>query len=253
MSTSLPLKNKTVLITRPLHLADSLLKRITDAGGIAYHYPVIRICDVEESEALNSILNNLLSFDIAIFISPTAVHKTLEKIHVLPEKLILAVIGSSTESTLNKYGYQAQIVPDDFNSESLLQHPTFQSENVDNKSIVIFRGVGGREFLGDQLIQRGAKLTYAEIYRREKNSLAPLTSDQLASIDVITVSSNEGLQNLFDLTDIEAKSLLLNKPIIVPGSRAHDLAVHFGFTSITQALNATDDAYMQTLTDSFSI
>lgn len=252
MSTSLPLKNKTVLITRPQHLADSLLKRITDAGGIANHYPVIRISDIEDSEALNSILNNLSSFDIAIFISPTAVHKALEKIHTLPDKLILAVIGSSTEVALNKYGYQAQIIPDDFNSESLLQHTAFQSENIENKSIVIFRGVGGRELLGDQLIQRGAKLTYAEIYRREKNSLAPLTSGQLADIDVLTVSSNEALQNLIDLTDIEAKPILLNIPIIVPSSRAHNLAVQFGFTTIIQARNATDDAFIQALTDGFS-
>lgn len=250
MSSCLPLQNKTILITRPEALAGPLLQRIKDAGGIAQHYPVIRISDIEESTDLNSIINNLSTFDIAIFISPTAVQKTLDKINTLPEQLTLAVIGRSTDAMLKRQGYQAKIIPDDFNSESLLQHPSLQQDKIVDKSIVIFRGIGGRDLLSSTLTQRGAKVTYAEIYRREKNPLTSLNHEQLARLDALTVTSNEGLQNLFDLTD--DKSSLTDLPIIVPGDRAQQLAQKLGFSHIIQASNATDDACLETLIKYFS-
>lgn len=252
MNSNLPLVNKTVLITRPDQLANSLKHRITDAGGTAKQYPVIKITAVEDSQALRSITDNLSQFDIGIFISPTAVTKTLEKIKLLPENLMIAVIGSSTEAMLSKHGYQVQIVPDEFNTESLLQHSSLQKNNITDKKIVIFRGLGGRDLLGNTLIQRGANVTYAETYRREKNQLESLNQDQFEKIDVVAVTSNQGLQYLFDLTDDTFKSLLIALPIIVPGVRAHKLAAQLGFNHIIQANNATDDACMQALINEFS-
>ncbi|MDH5388675.1 MAG: uroporphyrinogen-III synthase [Gammaproteobacteria bacterium] len=247
MSTKLPLENISVLITRPESLANSLKQLITKAGGTAILYPVIKITPIDDSLSLRSITDNLSKFDIAIFISPTAVSITLEKIKSLPENLKLAVIGSSTETMLKKYGYQAQIIPAEFTTESLLQHLSFQQPNVATKEIIIFRGEGGRELLGNTLIQRGANITYAETYRREKNQLGSLNHDQLNHIDVLTVTSNEGLQNLFDLTDSESKTMLINLPLIVPGDRAHRLATQLGFKKIIQASNATDDACIQAI------
>jgi len=79
MSTPLPLNNKTILVTRPDDLAEPLLQRITQAGGSAIHYPVIRICGIYESRVLTSVINHISDFDIAIFISPTAVKKRWPK------------------------------------------------------------------------------------------------------------------------------------------------------------------------------
>ena len=237
MSTDLPLENKTILITRPEGLANSLLQRIKDLGGTALHYPVIRITNVEESDTLNFIINNLPIFDIAIFISPTAVIKTLEIIKTLPKNIEIAVIGRSTQTMLNKQGYSVQMVPDDFNTESL----------------IIFRGVGGRDLLADTLKQRGAEVAYAETYQRTINSLPSLSEDEINSIDVLSITSNEGLQNLYDLTDDSSKTKLTSLALIVPGSRAFKLAQSLGFKDIVLANNASDDAYLDAISDHFSI
>ena len=252
MSSPLPLKNKTILITRPEGLAEPLIQRINDSGGSALHYPVIRIIDVEESEHLTSIINNLSSFDLAIFISPTAVIKTLDKIKTLPDNIKLAVIGRSTESMLKKYGFHAQIVPADFNTESLLQHPDLQQEKIIDKSIVIFRGIGGRDLLADSLKSRGANVSYAETYQREKNPLSSLTQDEINSIDILSITSNQGLQNLFDLTDDHVKSRLTALPLVVPGVRAHKLASQLGFQIIIQAHNASDEACLSAISQYFT-
>ncbi|MDH5764465.1 MAG: uroporphyrinogen-III synthase [Gammaproteobacteria bacterium] len=252
MSPVPPLKNITILVTRPEGSADHLLQSITDAGGTALHYPVIRIDDIDNDGHLNKIIASLTSFNIAIFISPTAVKKTLSRIRSLPTSLTLAAIGKTTASILTMSGYKTVIVPDDFNTESLLEHQAFQAENIANKSIVIFRGVGGRELLGDTLSQRGATVVYAETYQRTQNSLDSLTATQLSSIDALTISSNEVLQALFDLTDNSLKPLLTSISVVVPGERSFKLASELGFKSIIKSQNATDEACIQALINHFS-
>ena len=105
--------------------------------------------------------------------------------------------------------------------------------------------------LGDTLVSRGARVTYAETYRRESNdSLPGLSTDQLQSLDVLTVTSNEGLQNLYDLT--QHRGLLLDIPLLVPGKRSLELARNLGFSHIIVADNATDDACIRALEQYFS-
>ncbi|MDH3343069.1 MAG: uroporphyrinogen-III synthase [Gammaproteobacteria bacterium] len=231
-------------------MAASLIQHLNQAGATAQHYPVIHISSIDHSDNLDFILNNLSNYDIAIFISPTAVQQTLAKAPSLPENLTLAVIGKSTEAVLKKYGYHAKIIPDEFDSESLLLHPDLAADKIANKSIIIFRGVGGRDLLGNTLSERGAKVAFAEVYKRDKNTLSSLTKSQLKDIDVLTITSNEGLQNLYDLTDY--KSDLTKLPIIVPGIRAHQLASSLGFIQIIQASNATDDACLEALIQHYS-
>ena len=67
----------------------------------------------------------------------------------------------------------------------------------------------------------------------------------LAQADIITVSSNEGLQNLFDLA--ANSSDLVRQPLIVPGERALALAKTLGFSNIHVAENATDRAFLEAL------
>ena len=252
MNLTLPINNRTILVTRPEELAGPLLRRISEAGGTALHYPVIRIGDVSDSAALNRIIDHLIDFDIAVFISPTAVKKTLEKIGPLPRKLALAVIGRSTETMLKQYHFSADIVPEGFDTESLLQQPALQPDRLSGKSVVIFRGEGGRDLLAGTLAERGASVTYAETYRREKNRLDSLDQDTLLQLDALTVTSNQGLQYLYELTDPHCQSLLTVLPVIVPGARAHALAHQLGFSHIIQADNATDDACLRALVTFFS-
>src|SRR5665213_3356897 len=84
-------------------------------------------------------------------------------------------------------------------------------QQVSGKRVVIFRGDRGRELLGDSLLKRGAVLAYVECYRRVKPStdLAPLLKAWAAGkMDAITISSSEGLRNIFDMvaeTDVSNK------------------------------------------------
>ncbi len=124
------------------------------------------------------------------------------------------------------------------------------SEKIKNQKILIFRGTGGRSLLGDSLIERGASVQYVETYSRELPSSKTLTVQQLASIDIITISSNEGLTNLITL--IGDVNLLIDTPIIVPSIRAKSLAQQYGFKDIIIAKDATDTSTMLAIKKCFS-
>lgn len=237
------LNQLNVLVTRPQTLANKLATLIEEEGGNALLYPVISIEDIDDSR---DTLNHLANYDIGIFISPTAVRKTFQQLSALPSSLQVAAIGSSTAEVLSQHGVNISIEPDGHDSESLLQHERLQAETVGSKTIIIFRGVGGREHLANTLRERGATVDYAEVYRRARpTNVAPLSEQAISALDIITVTSNEGLQNLFDMNT--HTNLLSQTPVMVPGNRSKQLAESLGFQTVVQAENATNAAYIDAL------
>ena len=100
------------------------------------------------------------------------------------------------------------------------------------------------------MIRRGAQVRYVETYQRELPPHPPLDERTVAELDAITISSNEGLDNLITL--MEDPSLLIDIPLVVPSPRAHTLARQHGFKTIITADNATDEAVITALIDYFS-
>lgn len=236
------LTGKTVLITRPLGREENLRRLIEQAGGSVLHYPVFKIqapSDLE-IESLIRIRDQLHSFSMAIFISATAVEQSQIYFPALPEHLVIVSIGSKTTQALHMQNIHTDIEASEHNTESLLQSPDLQTPKIQGQRILIFRGDGGRALLGDTLVRRGAQVRYVETYHREIPPLLPLTEQQIDTLDAVTISSNEGLDNLVTL--MEDPSLLIDVPLIVPGKRAASLAKQHGFKTIVAADSATDEA-----------
>ncbi len=240
-----PLQDLKVLVTRPRQRAAGLCELIEQAGGIALQFAVIEITEPAINQSREYAKQHLAEFELAIFISPTTVEKTLEYLKTLPENIIISALGSRTADALKSKGLKTDIVPDGHDSESLLNHPQMQADQVSAKKIVIFRGEGGRELLGKTLQSRGAEVYYADMYQRSSPPSAKQLDEHLAAVDVITVSSNQGLQNLYDLaTD---KNNLTSHFLVVPGERGFTLAKALGFSNIVVAENATDKACINAL------
>jgi uroporphyrinogen-III synthase len=246
-----PLTNKTVLITRPHGREKHLCQLIEDAGGIVIHYPVINIQPPPELDIqlLLQLREQLHSFTMAIFISATAVEQSQIYFPALPEHFTIVSIGKKTTEALEQQNLIVDIEASEQNTESLLRDPAFQMPNLAGQRILIFRGSSGRALLGDSLIRRGAQVRYVETYHRELPPQPPLTDQQISTIDAITISSNEGLDNLVTL--MEDPSLLIDIPLVVPSPRSQTLARQHGFKKIVSAANATDEATFAALTDYF--
>lgn len=234
------LVNRNILVTRPQGRADNLCQLINDAGGQAIHYPVIEILPPLDNRSLLNIKEYLYQYDIAIFISPTAVLHTANLLPLFPEHLQIAAIGSKTAGMLENHYLPVSIQTNGHNSESLLTHPALQTPAVTNMKILIFRGEGGRAFLGNSLIHRGAQVRYVESYRRALPVSPALSADKLKQLDAITISSNEGLDNLMLL--VENPDIILKIPVIVASDKTVANAGSYGFKHVHLAENATDEA-----------
>lgn len=240
-----------VLVTRPQHQSRPLCRMIADHGGHSISFPVIDIVPPENIETAVNLIKRLEEFDLAIFISANAVEqadKLVRQIHHWPAQLKLAVIGRSSAAALQSCGLRADIVPTrDFNSEALLALPAMQ--DVKDRRIVIFRGQGGRELLASELAARGARVDYAEVYRRQRpHQDLESIQDELAAIDAVIVASNESLQNLYDMAGTRRRDWLLSRALVVISQRAAEQAHRLGFNStITVADEASNEGLLTAL------
>jgi len=206
------LHGRGILITRPREQAQGLAKLVEAAGGRAILFPAIEIQDVP--------LRKLAEFDLAIFVSPTAVKRALAAMK-WPPRAKAAALGRGTQRELERHGIKGIIAPDaGADSEALLAVPELQ--RVAGRRIVILRGEGGRSLLGDTLAARGAQVEYAECYRRvrpQTDSGPLLTAFAKGAVHAVTVSSAEGLENLFEMLGTVGREHLKKTPLFVPHPR----------------------------------
>jgi uroporphyrinogen-III synthase len=250
--TSDALKDIGVLVTRPAHQTSSLVSRIEANGGHTILLPTIEI-EATDGEALRAVVGRLPEFDIVIFISVNAVEQGLAKIRALiqslPDNLTLACVGPASVRALDNEGYRVDVVPTEkFNSESLLAETALQ--DVSGKHVVIFRGEGGRELLAETLRERGAEVVYAECYRRvrPKTDTGAVEQDwSNGKIDLVVVTSGEGLRNLFDMLSDNGRQLLANTPVVTVSERTLLAAQALGLKDVMITMDASDQAIMEKL------
>lgn len=232
-----PLAGRGIVVTRPVHQARELAALIRAAGGNPILFPVLEIRDVEDLKPLLGLIERLDEFDLAIFISSNAVTRAMNLItarRALPAKLALVAIGRGSVKELGRFGATGVISPARrFDSEALLELPALQ--DVSGKRVVIFRGDGGRELLGDTLQARGALVEYAECYRRGTPDLdaAPLLKAWARNeLHAITVTSSEGLHNLIEMIGSLGRTRLRKTPLFAPHARIAEVARGLGLATV---------------------
>ncbi len=239
--TEQPLAGLNIVVTRPREQAAQLAQRITQAGGQAILFPLLEISPVTDPQPLRALVARLSEFNLAIFISPNAVRYGMEAMYTagaLPDTLKIATIGPGSAKALRDYGVQNVIAPQDkFDSEALLALPELQQ--VAGWRVLIFRGDGGRELLGDTLKARGATVEYAGCYQRVKPQQ---DASRLLAADphVITVTSSEALGYLWDMLDSEARARLAAMPLFVPHARIAEAAFKLGWREVVTTAAGDD-------------
>ena len=253
MSPADSLQGLRVLVTRPAGQADRLHDLIAAAGGRPVRLPAIEIHDMPDMQRLQQVLMQLDRYDLAVFISVNAVEKTMEYCRFLsqwPAGVKIATVGARSAGALESYGLSVDLVPKHrFNSEALLALPELR--DMTGRRVVIFRGNGGRDKLRDTLVERGAEVDYVEVYRRVCPDVDPgslLHLWQPGVLDVITITSNEILQNLYDMAGAGGQAALCDIPLVVASQRQVVLAETLSFTrQPLVAENAGDEAIVNAL------
>lgn len=234
-----------VLVTRPAHQAGGLCAMIGEAGGRVEQVPVIELAGAPDPQGLASLFERLADHALAIFVSANAVDRTLALLASRggwPAGVPIATVGRGSAAALARHGLPVAICPPaPFNSEGLLAEPALQQ--VAGQRIIIFRGAGGRELMTDTLRARGAEVVHAEVYRRR---IPPGAADALRAVasgpvEIVVVTSNEGLHNLYILAGEELRDWLLGRQLVVISERAATLAAELGFERPAEVANEASD------------
>lgn len=235
MSTARPLEGLGVVITRPREVAEVVAAELSAAGARPIVFPALEVIPVPVDESLGAVLDALPRADLAIFVSANAVERGLEAVRQRgpwPAKVKVAGIGEYTAQALRRAGFPEVIAPAQrFDSEALLALPALQA--VEGRNIIVFRGQGGREKLKEGLEARGARVTYAECYRRERPATDPrplLDAWNRGEVEVVGILSAETLENFVEMIGAEGRAKLAATALVVPHEAiaAHPDARRFG-------------------------
>lgn len=238
---SLPLAGLNIVVTRPREQAAQLQQRIEQLGGNAVLFPLLDISPPTDTQALRNLVARLSEFDLAIFISPNAVHYGMAEIAAaggIPSRLRIATVGQGSAKALRDAGVADVIAPlGRSDSEALLALP--QLQNVRSWKIAIFRGDGGRELLGDTLKARGADVEYVACYQRSKTpqNIGVLLNSRT---DAITLSSSEALAHLSEMLDEAGKKQMADVALFVPHARIAAAAEQLGWQKVVQTTSGDD-------------
>jgi uroporphyrinogen-III synthase len=234
---SIALAGINILVTRPSNQAGELAEKVRLAGGNPVLFPVLEIKDTNHPGPLLDAIARLDEFHLAIFISPNAVEKAMARINAtrkFPPGLTVVAVGQGTRNALRRFGVHNVTMPSGrFDSEALLELP--ELSEVTGKHILIFRGDGGRELLGETLLKRGATVIYVECYRRvrpEADTAPLLRAAARGELDAIIITSSEGLRNLWDMVGEAGQACLKNSCLFVSHERIAQTASSLGFTRV---------------------
>lgn len=253
------LAGRAVLVTRPAGISTQLVALLRAEGGEAVLLPAIEILPPDDTAKLNAVIDRLEGFDIAIFISPTAVAKANAAVRARrewPARLRYAAVGRGTAAALREIGLADVMAPQGRgDSEALAAMP--EMADVAGRRVAIFRGHGGREALRETLVARGAQVEYAECYLRAlpRTDVGPLIERWgRGGIDAVSVTSAAGLENLIALlgaAGVTGPALLRATPVFVPHPRVGEAARNLGIERVILT-GAGDQALAQALVSFFA-
>ncbi len=249
MTSREPLSDKTVVVTRPVAQTQNLLLSLKKFQVKIVHFPTIDIRPVEDPSMATGLFQNLATYDTVIFNSANAVHHAMslmQKLQLTFSTQCIATLGPATQAALSQYGVRTDIVPKTgFRSEDLLAQ-----EELQGQSILIVRGVGGREHLVRELLSRGAQVDIVEVYRR----LCPATRPALnlstcpEKESAILIYSVESAHNLWALCAVDERKWVTRVALVAGSRRIAETATAIGFTkSPIIASNASDAAMLEAL------
>jgi uroporphyrinogen-III synthase len=217
------LRNVGVVITRPRAAAEALAAALEREGARPIVFPALAIEDIAPSGALQAALALLPRAALAIFVSANAVRKGLEAATrggPWPGEVRVAAIGDATAEALRNSGFKDVISPPDrHDSEALLGLAPLQREVLQGCDVVVFRGEGGRERLREELVARGARVAYAECYRRVRpvSDARPLVEAwRRGEVQAVSALSAETLENFVAMLGAANAGLLAHATLVVP-------------------------------------
>jgi uroporphyrinogen III methyltransferase/synthase len=188
----LPLKGRTVVITRPLTKSGGAAAALTMKGAHVVHAPLIRVVPPRSWRTLDRALNTFSRFDAVVFSSVNAVDffflrcRTILGHAPVPPR-VLGAVGRATAQAVAAHGWQCSIIPDDARAAALARILRVPRDS----RVLIPRAERGLDTLNGSLRKKGARVTLATAYRTlpDRAGLRALRLALIKGADAVTFAS----------------------------------------------------------------
>jgi uroporphyrinogen III methyltransferase/synthase len=211
-----PMFGKRVLITRTRKQASVLARLLAEEGAIPVELPAIEIEPSYDEDIVDAAMETLKAGDYAwaVFTSANAVEMWFEHLRerALDARAFastkVAAIGPATAAALAERGIVADIVPEEYVAEGVVEALRTLVESGDR--ILVPRAEGARPELVEGLRSAGVEVDEVTLYRAAIPEVAPteaLTLLRDGVIDIVTFTSSSTVRNLASMLngDLETR------------------------------------------------
>jgi uroporphyrinogen III methyltransferase/synthase len=218
-----PLAGVTVVVTRARAQASELAARLRTLGARALETPAIRIAPTSDA------LPSLAGFDLICLTSANGVQQLFERLAARGEDARalagarVAAIGPGTARALREHGVIADIVPERFVAEGLID----ALAEVAVSRVLIARAAGARDVLPDALAARGAQVEVVSLYETLAEPIDPALAPELARADYLTFTSSSTVRFFLASAQPGADTRIASiGPVTSATLREHGLTPH---------------------------
>lgn len=176
----LPMKGKTVVVTRPEDRSGTLTQRLRELGAEVVDYPCIRTVAREENPELEEAMGNLSRYRCLVFTSPAGPEIFFRRLRAAGRDaralsgLTLAAIGPKTAKAMERFGVTADLVPETYDSDHLAK----ALETVEGP-VLLCRASRGSTALPEMLERKGIPFADVPVYDTVYAAPAPQKVDAL--------------------------------------------------------------------------
>ncbi len=197
-----PLHGEVVAVTRARAQASGLAERLRELGAEVVETPAIRIEPRPVEGELLEAVGRIGEYALVCFTSPNGVGLLFEALASTGRDAralagaTVAAIGPGTAAALLEHGIRADVVPERFVAEALVE--ALEPVEVDGRRVLVARAAEARSVLPDALRERGAVVDDVALY---ETVAEPLTEAQLAGLEratYVTFTSSSTVRFLLD-------------------------------------------------------
>src|SRR5690554_945040 len=206
----LPLKNKTIVITRTVEQSKESSAVFSELGAKVLIFPTLEIVPPQSWKQFDKIVKDKHKPDYIIFTSAHAVKMFVERINELNisfsfRNIKVVAVGNKTASVCSEMNIPVNIVPSKFSGDAVVDE--LSNYDLKGKTIFIPRSAIGREGLPQGLREQGAVIKSVPVYnvslpsgKNVKDNIALLNS---SDPDLFIFTSPSTFENFLQIMKIE--------------------------------------------------
>ena len=190
-----PLFGRRVVVTRAREQSSSLVARLTELGANVVELPAIEVVDDEPVDVDPS------AYDWVAFTSANAVERVVPRLRDARAfgTARIAVVGTATADALRRYNLAADLVPERFVAESLVEaFPDGPGR------VLLPQAADARPVLAEGLRAKGWTVDVVTAYRTERVRPSAAALAAAATADAITFTSASTVTNYVEVAGADA-------------------------------------------------